>query len=182
MEHKDYKLEIVDELMRGSNHVRSIAKKLKINHMAIVRKIKELEKENVVDYKEEGKNKKYFLKNTIEARNCMIITENYKLTQLLKKYPVLRGIVEKIQKDNRFKLAIFFGSYAKGIAKLESDIDIYIETNDLEIKKELSRFDTKLSIKIGKYEKSNLLIMEIEKNHVIIKGAEIYYEKNKFFN
>ena len=41
--------------------------------------------------------------------------------------------------------------------------------------------DTKLSIKIGKYDKSNLLIKEILKNHIIIIGVERYYEKNRFF-
>ena len=181
MEQKDYKLEIVNELLKSENHVRGLAKKLKINHMMITRKIKELEEENAVDHKEEGKNKKYFLKNTAEAKNYVIITENYKLNQLLRKYPALRGIIEKIQKDFRIKLAVLFGSYAKNIAKAESDIDIYIETDNRDIKNELSKFDTRLSIKIGKYDKSNLLIKEIEKNHIIIKGAEIYYEKNKFF-
>ena len=62
MEQKDYKLEIVNELLNNKNHIRGIAKKLDINHMTIVRKIKELAKDNVVDYREEGKNKTYFLK------------------------------------------------------------------------------------------------------------------------
>jgi len=182
MEQKDYKFEIVDELMKNENHIRSIAKNLNTNHMNIVRKIKELEKENVVDYKEEGKNKKYFLKKTIESKNYVFSAEKYKLNKILIKYPFLRGIIEKIQKENKIKLAVLFGSYAKDIVKKESDIDVYIDTLNIKIKKELSLFNTNLSIKIGKYDKSNLLIKEIEKNHVIIKGVELYYEKNKFFD
>ncbi len=178
MAHKDYKLEIVDELLRNENHIRGLAKKLNTNHMIILRKIKELEKENVADYKKEGKNKRYFLKKTIEAKNYVFTAENYKLNQILVKYPNLREIIEKLQKDNRIKLAILFGSYAKGIAKEESDIDIFIETLNTKIKKELSLIDTRLSIKMGKYNKSNLLIKEIEKNHIIIKGIELYYQKN----
>jgi predicted nucleotidyltransferase len=181
MELKDYKLEIVNELLRNDNHVRGIAKKLGINHMNIVRKMKELAKENVVDYKEEGKNKKYFLKKTIEGKNYVYSGENYKLNQLLKKYPILRGVVEKIQRNKEIKLAILFGSYAKGIAKPDSDIDVYVETASRKIKEEIGLIDSKLSVKIGGYDKSNLLIKEIEKNHVIIKGVEEYYEKNKFF-
>jgi len=72
MEQKDYKLEIMNELLKGENHVRGIAKKLNINHMTIARKIKELEKENVADYREEGKNKRYFLKKTIEAKIMLL--------------------------------------------------------------------------------------------------------------
>src|SRR3989338_6501249 len=130
MEQKSYKLEIVNELLNNSNHVRGLAKELNINHMNISRKIKELAKENVVDYKEEGKNKTYFLKKTIEAKNYVFSAENYKLNKLLKKYPILRGIVEKIQKNKKIKLAILFGSFAKGISKPDSDIDVYIDSTD----------------------------------------------------
>jgi len=184
MEHKDYKdykLEIVNELLHNENHIRGIAKNLGTNHMNIVRKIKELAKENVVDYKENGKNKTYFLKNTIEAKNYVFSAENYKLNKLLKKYPILRSVIEIIQNDKRIKLAILFGSYAKWIARLDSDIDIYIDTTNNKIKSELSLINSKLSIKIGNYNKSNLLIKEIEKNHIILKGVEEYYEKSKFF-
>jgi len=181
MELKDYKLEIVNELLKNENHVRGIAKILKTNHMNIARKISLLAKENVVDYKEEGKNKKYFLKKTLEAKNYVFFAENYKLNQILKIYTSMRKIIEKIKSDNRINLAILFGSYAKGIAKEDSDIDIYIETSDQKLKKDLSLIDTRLSIKIGKYNKSSQLIKEIEKNHIILKGIETYYEKNKFF-
>ncbi|HLD11021.1 MAG TPA: nucleotidyltransferase domain-containing protein [Candidatus Nanoarchaeia archaeon] len=181
MEQKEYKLEIVNELLNNKNHIRGIAQKLNVNHMTILRKIKELAKENVVDYKEEGKNKTYFLKKTIEAKNYVFSAENYKLNKLLKKYPILRGIVEKIQKNKKIKLAILFGSFAKGISKPDSDIDVYIDSTDKKVKDEISLIDSKLSIKVGKYNKFNLLIKEIEKNHVIIKGVEQYYNKNKFF-
>ena len=170
------------ELIRGKSHLREIASHLGINHMMIVRRMKELIKENVVDFKVEGKNKVFFLKRTIEAKNHVFSAESYKLNKLLKKYPSLRGIVEKIQNDKRIKLAVLFGSYAKWIAKEESDIDIYIDTNDQNIKESLSLLHSQISIKIGKYDKSSRLIKEIEKNKVIIKGIELYYEKNNLFS
>ena len=181
MEQKDYKMEIVLELLNRQAHIRAIAEKLNINHMMIVRKLNELYKENVVDYRQEGKNRVYFLKKTIEAKSHVFSAENYKLSKCIKKHITLRKVIEKIQGDKRIKLAILFGSYAKGIAKQNSDIDVYVETNDKGIKQELELIDSRLSIKIGKYNNSNLLIKEIEKNHVIIKGIETYYEKSKFF-
>ena len=181
MEQKSYKLEIIKELLNNENYIRGLAKKLNTSHMNISRKLRELYKENVVDYKELGKNKVYFLKKTIEAKNYVFSAENYKLNKILKKYPYLRGIIEKIQKDKRINLALLFGSYAKEIAKQDSDIDIYIDTSNKKIKEEISLINSRLSIKIGKYNKDNLLIKEIEKNHVIIKGVEQYYERNKFF-
>ncbi len=181
MEQKDYKLEIIDGLLKNPNHIREIAKKLSINHMTITRKIKELRAGNIVDYKTQGKNKVYFLKKNIESKNFVYVTENYKLIRILKKYPHLRSIIEKIQKNKKIKLAVLFGSYAKRIAKPNSDIDIYIETKNQNIKKEIQIINTKLSIKIGGFDLSSLLIKEIIKNHIIIKGIEEFYEKNKFF-
>lgn len=181
MEQKSYKLEIVSELLKSENHIRKMARNLGTNHMSIARKINELFKENVVDYRKDGRNKTYFLKKSIEAKSYIFTAENYKLTRVLKKYPNLRRIIERIQKQKDIKLAILFGSYAKSTAKPDSDIDIYIETMNKEIKKDVEMIDTKINVKVGPYEKSSLLIKEIEKNHVIIRGVERYYEKSKFF-
>jgi hypothetical protein len=49
------------------------------------------------------------------------------------------------------------------------------------VKQELERINSALSVKIGRYESKNLLIQEIKKNHVIIKGVEDYYARNGFF-
>jgi len=181
MEQKDYRLEIINELLKNENHLRGIAKSLNTNHMIVVRRVKELFRDNVVDYAQRGKNKVYFLKKNIEAKACAFMAENYKLIELLKKYPNLRGIIEKIQKNKAIKLAVLFGSYAKGMAKQDSDIDIYTETMNNKLKQEIEKIDTKLSVKIGRYDKTNLLIKEIDKNHIIIRGIERYYEKNGFF-
>lgn len=81
----------------------------------------------------------------------------------------------------KIDLAILFGSYVKGIAHKDSDIDIYIDTRNNKLKEEVELIDSKISVKIGSYNQESILIKEIEKNHMIIKGVERYYEKNKFF-
>ena len=181
MEQKDYKSEIVEELLHEESHARAIAKKLNINHMIAVRKLKELLVENVVDFKENGKNKTFYLKKTIEAKICIFNAEHYKLVKLLKQYPVLRSIFEKIQKNKEIKLALLFGSYAKGLAEKSSDIDIFIETNNRNLKKELESINTKLNVKIGKFVLLSILAKEIIKNHAVIKGIEEFYERINFF-
>jgi predicted nucleotidyltransferase len=174
-------LEIINELLNGKSYIRELSKKLKTNPMNILRKLKELSKENVVDYEQNGKNKTYFLKKTIEARSMIFMTESYKISNLLNKYPELRNTTEKIQKDKKIKLAVLFGSYAKDLVKQDSDIDIYIETNDVKLKKSIEMINSKLSVKIGNFDLKSLLIKEIIKNHVILKGIEEFYEKNEFF-
>ena len=68
------------------------------------------------------------------------------------------------------------------MAKKDSDIDVYIEAKDQKLKREIELINSKINIQIGKYDKDNLLIKEIERNHVILKGAEEFYECNKFFD
>jgi len=177
MEQKDYSLEIVNVLVKGENHIRGIAKILKINHMMVVRKIDELFKKNVVDFNSNGRNKSYFLKNNSEANAYLLMMENYKLINLLLKYPFLREVVFKIQKNKKIKFACIFGSYSKGLEKKNSDVDIYLDIEDINLKKELSKLDSKFSIKIGKWDNKNILIKEIIDNHVIIKGGDVYYER-----
>ena len=181
MEQKDYKLEIVNSLINRSWHIRSLAKELMINHTTVLRKLNELSKENVLDYRDEGKNKIYFLKKTSESKAYIFMVENYKLNKFLEKFPKLRGIIEKIQNDKRIKLAVIFGSYAKDMVKKDSDIDIYIETVSRELKENIEDLNSRLSVKIGKYAHKSMLAKEIEKNHVIIKGIEKFYENSKFF-
>lgn len=172
--------EIIDVLLVEESHARALAKKLNTNHMTVINRLRELVDENVLDSRTEGRNKIYFLKRSIEARNRVIVAELYKLNKTLEKYPELRGIITNIRENPEIKLAVLFGSYAKDTAEKNSDIDIFIETKDRNLKHELELMNSKLSVKIGDYDRSNLLIKEIEKNHVIIKGAESYYEENRF--
>ena len=107
----------------------------------------------------------------------LVIMENYKLIKFFEKYPHLEPLFEDIIKKCGSKLIILFGSYAKGIPKQESDIDIYIETKEQNLKKKAEEIDSKLSIKIGKFNQDSLLIKEIIKNHVILNGVERFYEQ-----
>jgi len=182
MSQNNYNIKIVEALLRSENHVRGLAKLLNTNQTTIARKANELYKENILDFRQEGRNKVFFAKKTLEAKQFAYAVETNKLLETLKKYPSLRRIIETIKKNEKISLAILFGSYAKGIANKDSDIDVYIDTKDNKLKEEVELIDSKISVKVGSYNKDSLLIKEIEKNHVILKGAEIYYEKNKFFD
>ncbi|HIH22009.1 MAG: nucleotidyltransferase domain-containing protein [Candidatus Diapherotrites archaeon] len=174
-------LEIIGVLIERKLHVRAIAQELKTSHTGVLRRIKKLVEANILDFSQKGRNNQYFLKKTAEAQAFVMMAELYKLVKTLQKYHLLRGIVEKIKQDNRIKLAVLFGSFANGTAGKNSDIDIFIETSNKNLRKELSFLDSKLSIKIGKYDQKSQLFKEIEKKHVIIKGVEEYLEKTEFF-
>jgi len=174
--------EIINILLNEEMHTRALAKQLSINHMTILRHLKGLINDNVLDFRQEGRNKIYFLKKNIESRNYAAMTELYKLNRVLKEYPGLRKIINAIQRNPMINLAVLFGSYAKGTVREKSDIDVFIETEDRKLKQELEILNSRLNVKIGDFDRSNPLITEIEKNHIIIKGAENFYEKIEFFN
>lgn len=168
-------LEIVEKISNSPKHIRRIAKELNLIPSTALRIIKKLEEEKVVDFKIEGKNKVYSLKETLEAQHYVLMSEIYKLNKIIQN-PKLRRIIKELKGKTNGELIILFGSYAKGTKRKESDIDIYIESTETKLKEKLSIISEKLSIKTGKLDKENLLTKEIIKNHVIIQNFERYFQ------
>ena len=174
-------LDIVELLLKKENHVRGIAQKLQESHSTVSRKLNNLKKESVVDSRKEGKNKIFFLKKNTISHNYILQAELHKLRKLLRKHPELNIIFEEILKTTDEKLVVLFGSYAKGLEKKDSDIDVYIETKSRNVKKYVEEIHSKINVKIGPFDTKSPLIKEIIKDHVIIKGVEEFYEKKQFF-
>jgi predicted nucleotidyltransferase len=173
--------EIVATLLREDLHPRAIADRLATNHVTVLRKLRDLEQVNVVDFRTEGKNKTYTIKRSIEGRSAAMIAELYRQSMVISRYPVLRGIFQAVYEMPDISLAILFGSYAKGLATKESDIDIFLETIDPDRKKQLEQKHSLLSVKTGRFDMDDLLIREIMKDHVIIRGVELYFERTGRF-
>jgi len=150
--------------------------------MTITRKLGQLVDENCADFRTEGKNKVYFLKKSIEGRNAAMIAEIYKQSRIVSTYPVLRGIFQAVQEMQEIPLALLYGSYAKGLPTKDSDIDMYIETLNTDVKKQIEQRHSLLSVKVGEFDPKSMLIREIIKDHVIIKGVEVYFDKTGFFD
>lgn len=170
-------LEIIELLLHSENHVRGIAKELNESHSTVLRKLNNLKNENVLDARIEGKNKIFYLKKNFISKNYILQSESHKLIKLLKKNPYLSIIFEDILSKTDEKLIVLFGSYAKGLNKNDSDIDIYIETKNRTTKKLVENIHSKINVKIGTFDIKSPLIKEIIKNHVIIKGFEVFYER-----
>ena len=171
--------EIVRSLMRDDLHVRALAQHLNTNHTSVINHLRDLVGLNVLDFRSVGRNKVYFIKNSIEAIEYVKLVEHHVLIDTLRQYPELRQIVKRIQDEGDVPLAALFGSYAKGTATCDSDIDLYVETEDRNVRKRLRRLHGRLSIKIGKFDARSELMQEIIRYHVLIKGVERFHEKTK---
>jgi predicted nucleotidyltransferase len=174
------KYELILALLKESSHGRALADKLKVPLTTVQRNLKMLKEENVFDIKISGKNKIYSLKRNLPARVFVFNSENYKLLKVIGRYPLLEPVIEELRKM-KSELIVLFGSYAKEKAKADSDIDVYIETENRKIKKEAELVNSKLSVKIGKFDLKSNLINEIIKSHVIVCGVERFYERLGFF-
>jgi len=171
--------EILLHLLESDSHPRRIAKDLDVPHTTVIRRLKDLYDMNVVDFREEGKNKVFFLEDTLEARSFIISAEIYKFTKTLDLYPRLRPLFGAIIRNDEIPMAILFGSYARWAPTYKSDIDIFVETKDRGIKTGVEKLQSRVSVKIGDFDRSSDLVREIESNHVIIKGFEDYVGKTR---
>ncbi len=178
----DLKLRIVGLLVQQEKYVRAIAEQLQESVATVARLLISLEQQHIVISKMEGKNKVYALKKNIHAKQYVFMMEQYKLTSALHKYPLLQPLVEDIIKVYPATLIVLFGSYAKGSAKKESDIDLYVSTSDVNIKKKIESMNSKISVKIGSFDLQSPLIKEIIKNHVIVNRLENFYDQYHFFS
>lgn len=168
-------------LLKEESHVRGIAKKLGISHSTILRRLDELSKRNVLDYRKEGRNKIFFIRKSLQARNYVYNAERYKQIMLLSEYPQLNIIAEEILRKRSERMIIIFGSYAKFKAKKDSDIDVYVETIDAKVKEQVESIHSSIRVKIGKFDLNSELIEEIVKDHVILRGVEEFHEKAGLF-
>jgi predicted nucleotidyltransferase len=146
-----------------------------------MRRLDKLVSENVLDCETVGKNKVFSIKKNLQAKAYLTMAENYKLVKTIAKDPKLGLVLQDLLSAIDSPLILLFGSYAKSIAKEDSDIDIYIETDETSVKKKAEALNSRLSVKIGPFDAKSPLINEIIKNHVIARGVDDFYEKTGYF-
>ncbi|MCR4327267.1 MAG: nucleotidyltransferase domain-containing protein [Nanoarchaeota archaeon] len=180
MKQKSIKEEIFIRLDKSEMHQRELERILGINQTNIRRALLKMESENLVDKKEVGKSKIYFVKDSLEARIYTQIVENYKLIKAIEK-PKIRKVLEEIYKKillnkiNSDSVIVLFGSYAKNRETKNSDIDIYLNSNSRKEKDEIEEIDGKINVVAGSFDKNNLLYAEIKKDHVILNNLNGFY-------
>lgn len=158
---------------------RNIAGKLKMNQKTVSNILKKFEKENMLKFTSEGKNKYYFLnKFNPRIKDIIKLIEIAKKIKFLEKRKNLGGLFSDL--ENRTQgIAIIFGSYANYSANLKSDLDVFVigkikDVNDLE-----KIYNIKINIiksVMKKFNKQDIFIKEIIKNHIILKGVEEFIE------
>jgi DNA-binding MarR family transcriptional regulator len=158
---------------------RDIAKRLKMNQKTVSNILNSLERENILKFSTEGKNKYYFL-NTFNShlKEIIAMTEIKRKIDFLEKNKNIKDLFAKLEQKSKGILVIF-GSYVKSKQNKESDLDVFSigeieDTHDLE-----DIYGIKINIiksEKSKFQKEVPLINEIINNHIILKGTEEFIE------
>jgi len=158
---------------------RELEKKVDVSQKNIALTLEELEKEGILSSKTSGNRRYFFLnKANLLFKKYLLLAEMQHSIEFLKQNPKINQIFERIGKG---QIILVFGSYAKGIQKKESDLDLFIigKLDEKEIKKTGRDYNLDISIKkgsksdfIGLLKKKNPLIEEILENHILISGYE----------
>jgi len=156
-----------------------VAKKLKMNQKTVSNILKKLEQEDILKFAAEGKNKYYFLNRfNPKITDVIKLIEIGRKIRFLEKYKKLQGLFYELEKRTQDMLVIF-GSYANYSANEKSDLDVFVlgkikDVNDLE-----KLYHIKINViksSKEKFDKSNVFIKEVVKNHVVLKGIEEFIE------
>lgn len=183
----DYKFQIMNYCIRDLNkgyYASKIAKELKLNQKSVSNYLNELETTKILISILEGRNKVFYFnfKEKIFLSDFLTIINIIKKINFLKRNRKIYEIVEKLNIENY----LIFGSYAKGLEKPKSDLDILIIGNyDKNKIRELSLiYDIEINVKslseisfIKSLEKKEILIEEIVKDNIIIHNSEYFIKK-----
>jgi predicted nucleotidyltransferase len=162
-------------------HMRAMAKLLGTSHMTLLPHLKRLEETKILQTETVGKNKQYTLnKNNLLTKFYLIVTEGFVTIAYLQKTLIIKKLAEHLNNIGIQNPLILFGSYAKGYATEESDIDLFsigklTENQQTNIKKFEATFGKKINIKAATAENfqaglrtGDILIKEVVANHIVI--------------
>ena len=166
-------------------HMRAMAKLLGTSHMTLLPHLKRLEETKILQTETVGKNKQYTLnKNNLLTKYYLIVTEGFATIAYLQKTFIIKKLAEHLNNLGIQNPLILFGSYAKGYATEESDIDLFsigklTENQQTNIKKFEATFGKKINMKTATVENfeaglrtGDILIKEVVANHIVISNPD----------
>lgn len=158
-------------------HGRGLIGKVKLSQKNIALTLDELEKKGILRSRTQG-NMKFFRLNVqnTEIKDIIGLTELSRKMEFMQKH---RKIADIFREDER--IVGFFGTYAKGVPKESSDLDVFIiGTSKIDLySKSGKAFDLDVSVKFFTEKEfakllreKNPLLKEMIQNHILVFGIE----------
>lgn len=183
-------LKVLDIFLDLNRHYFSeIVKLTKLTRPRTMRVLRKFVERNILEIKKEANIKYYSLKKNETTFSIISVVEYEKTMKFLKKHKTVKRALEMIKEryDNPL-ISLIFGSYAKNYSTKTSDVDLLLVKENFsksEIKKvediiDLVNGRTGLQInphlmKLDEFKVENDLVKEVIENHIILKGAELFF-------
>ncbi len=167
--------------LKGRYHLTEISKLSKLPLKTTFRVLKELEEENLLHSKIEGR-QKYFTLNldNVKTKFLLLETEIYRTLIFLEKYPVFKSFLKEILIEDCTILV--FGSFAEFTATNKSDLDLLIiSERKLDLPFHLLPFKIHLiSLTKNEFlkglELKEPLLLEILSNHIVLYNHSFFLD------
>ena len=175
-------IEVLSEFSSDYNkkiYGREIARKLKMNQKTVSNLLNKLEKDNILKFTQEGKNKYYFFnKLNPQTKEIIKLIEIKRKIRFIEKYKKIRELFEKLEQKTQ-GILIVFGSYANFSSHEKSDLDIFVMGKIQELKDLEQLYNLKINaVKSdkNKFNANDSFIKEVIKNHIVLKGTEEFID------
>jgi len=183
----DTDLRILGLFTRGYDkeyYIREAERLLGVSSRTAFVTLAKLEKKGILESQARGKIKTYAIRRSALSREFLILTEQYRKIQFLGENHLIKEVLEKADKYMR-GMVLIFGSYAKGIQKDDSDLDLFIvgKYDKAKIRHIGRKYGIDINIKsypmkiFKKEMHDDVLLKEIAGNHILIKDAEGFVRK-----
>lgn len=170
---------------RRSLHLRKIARETAVDVKSIQLQLKRLERMRILISTTRGRNKEYSLDlRNLSTKYYMILAEAFTTITYFRKDFLTKKITGELQGRIEGTI-ILFGSFAKAQVTKESDVDLFVVTEEesnvlTSTAQEVGELvDREISIKsmtetefLRGLERGDPLIREVVSEHVILKGIE----------
>ena len=165
-----------------SFHLREIARETGVDVKTIHLQLKRLEKMNILSSTMKGRNKEHSLNlRNLAAKYYMVMAETLASVRFLQDNFVIKKVAGEI--DAVPSIVLLFGSFAKGRATKDSDIDLFVITD--------KRIDRNMMMEKGDLigrainiksctqaqfmkalQDRDPLILEVVSDHIVLKGVD----------
>jgi predicted nucleotidyltransferase len=162
-------------------HIRAMAKLIGTSHVALLPYLKRLEELKILNFERSGRNKQYTLnKDNVLTKYYLLVTEELVAIDYLENNFLIKKLAEHLNAIDISSPLILFGSYVKGYANEESDIDLFCigkltEKQQSNIEKFQTTYGKKVNVKTATAENfdvalrnKSILIKEVIANHIVI--------------
>ncbi|RLE47206.1 hypothetical protein DRJ25_02965 [Candidatus Woesearchaeota archaeon] len=178
----DIDLRVLCLFTKGYNkehYIREVETLLGVSSRTALVTLAKLENLGVLESKRKGKIKIYSIRKAPISREFFMLVEQYKKIQFLEKNHLIKEILDSSDKFMK-GIVIVFGSYAKGLQKEGSDLDLFIvgKFDEKKIRNIGDKYGIDINVKsypsalFRKKIHDDFLLKEVVENHILISGAE----------